>query len=215
MRFLRLGIVALVLAAASACGNGGEEDDTAGESDEEVTSTTTVAPTTSRPTTTTTEPVLIPNEVTVTDTTTTQPTDVDEPELSDVEAPPPPTNVNCLASSAAGELRVEWDAPSDPSIVTNVRLYVSVDGGPFITNQNLGVGQVDTTGSRWMSAVRGLDEGDAIRIAVTSFNALGQESGWYPVSATYNGPDQPCGSGDSSTTTLPPATCTAGCDEET
>lgn len=213
MRSLRLATAVFVLAlVAAAC-----SDDENGEEeplDDVTTTTESAAPTTTQPRviTPTTAPEEPPTttavEVVVT-TSTTEPPEV----ATSLGPPPPPSNVRCQAGNAENELLVEFDALPNPSDIAHIRVYVSVDGGPMITNGEYAVGQVDTTrsgGSRWAARARGLPANVPLRLTATSFNQLGQESGWYIVEGLYAGPGAPCGD----PADLPAPTCTAGCDEE-
>ena len=214
MRSLRLVAAVLALAlVAAACSDDAEEN---GEATDEVTTTTrsVSTPSTTQPrvTTPTTEP---PEATTVTtapeppETTTTPP-----PSVS-VGPPAPPADVSCKAGVRDGELFVEFDALPNPSDISKIRVYVSVDGGPMITNGEFDVGQVDTTrdgGSRWAARARNLPANVPLRVTATSFNQLGQESGWYIVEGLYTAAGAPCGA--AADVVLPPTTCTAGCDEE-
>ena len=217
MRSLRLVAAVLALAlVAAACSDDGEGDDA---TDPEVTSTTRPAsnPTTTQPRVTT--PTIEPPEAT---TGTTAPEFLELPETTttpppsvSVGPPAPPADVRCRAGARDGELLVEFDALPNPSDISKIRVYVSVDGGPMITNGEFDVGQVDTTrdgGSRWAARARNLPANVPLRLAATSFNQLGQESGWYIVEGLYTAAGAPCG--DAADVVLPPATCTAGCDEE-
>ena len=51
-----------------------------------------------------------------------------------------------------------------------------------------------------------------MKLYATSFNQLGQESGWFSVDGLYTAAGAPCGT--AADIVLPPTTCTAGCDEE-
>ena len=220
MRSLRLVAATLALAlVAFACGGDDEEN---GESDQEQVTTTTRAPTNgdtpsqSTAPTTSTAPPSTPGEeepVSVDDGVDT-PTVVTVPSDTSVAAPRPPSNVRCVGGTNDGELLVEWDAVPDPSEISKIRVYVSEDGGPFITNGEFTMAQVDTTrsgGTRWAAPARRLPANVPLRLTATSFNLLGEESGWYITNGTYTGAGQPC-SPDGPV--LPPTTCTAGCDEE-
>ena len=218
MRSLRLAtaVLALVLIAA-AC-----SDDDNGEAepgDEVTTTTSSAAPTTSTPRVTTPTTVVDetpPTTVVETPETPETPSTTEPPETgTSLGPPPPPSNVRCQAGNAENELLVEFDALPNPSDIAKIRVYVSVDGGPMITNGEYTVDQVDTTrsgGDRWAARARGLSANVPLRLAATSFNQLGQESGWYIVEGLYAGPGAPCG--DPGDAVLPPTTCTAGCDEE-
>ena len=217
MRSLRLVAAVLALAlVAAACSDDGEEDD---EATDGITTTTTSVGTTSttqpRVTTPTTEPpeaatgTTAPELPELPETTTTPP-----PSVS-VGPPAPPADVRCRAGARDGELLVEFDALPNPSDISKIRVYVSVDGGPMITNGEFDVGQVDTArdgGSRWAARARNLPANVPLRLAATSFNQLGQESGWYIVEGLYTAAGAPCGA--AADVVLPPTTCTAGCDEE-
>ena len=213
MQSLRLATAILALAlVAAACGDDGE-----GEQDpvDEVTTTTgSTVPTTTQPriTTPTTE---APVTTETTSTTVTTPTSTTAPPETGISLgpPPPPSNVACEAGTAENELLVEFDALPNPSDISKIRVYVSVDGGPMITNGEYTVDEVDTTradGTRWAARARRLPASVPLRLTATSFNQLGQESGWYIVEGLYAGPGAPCGVPQA----LPPTTCTAGCDEE-
>ena len=210
MRSLRLAAAVLALTlVAAAC-----SDDDNGENEpvEEVTTTTEAAsaPTTTQPRVTT--PTTAPEEPATTTVVEVVPTTTSttEPPETSLGPPPPPSNVRCQASNADYELLIEFDALPNPSDIAKIRVYVSVDGGPMITNAEYRVDEIDTTrsdGARWAARARGLPAATPLRLAATSFNHLGQESGWYVVEGLYVGPGEPC-------TPLPPTTCTAGCDEQ-
>ena len=215
MRSLRLVAAVLALAlVAAACSDDAEENDEA--TNEEVTTTTrsVSTPSTTQPrvTTPTTEPPEATTDTTapeLPETTTTPP-----PSVS-VGPPAPPADVRCEAGVRDGELFVEFDALPNPSDISKIRVYVSVDGGPMIANGEFDVGQVDTTrdgGSRWAARARNLPANVPLRVTATSFNQLGQESGWYIVEGLYTAAGAPCGV--AADVVLPPTTCTAGCDEE-
>ena len=217
MRSLRLVAAVLALAlVAAACSDDGEEN---GEENGEVTTTTRSdsTPTTTQPRVTT--PTTEPPEAT-TDTTAAEPPELPEPTTTpppsvSVGPPAPPADVSCKAGVRDGELLVEFDALPNPSDISKIRVYVSVDGGPMITNGEFDVGQVDTArggGSRWAARARNLPANVPLRLTATSFNQLGQESGWYIVEGLYTAAGAPCGA--AADVVLPPTTCTAGCDEE-
>ena len=217
MRSLRLVAAVLALAlVAAACSDDGEEN---GEATDEVTTTTrsVSTPTTTQPRVTT--PTTEPPEAT-TDTTAAEPPELPEttttpPASVSVGPPAPPADVRCKAGVRDGELFVEFDALPNPSDISKIRVYVSVDGGPMITNGEFDVGQVDTArdgGSRWAARARNLPANVPLRLTATSFNQLGQESGWYIVEGLYTAAGAPCGA--AADVVLPPTTCTAGCDEE-
>ena len=209
--------------ATTSCNSGNDESSTSsistsGEGDDLIASNTTTPPSTMRPAITTSS--TIPDS----GTTTSPSSDTDTPDDSIIIVgtgtgrPPAPTNLRCLAGVAAGELLLEWDAPEDTTNINEVRLYVSNDGGPFIANSTIPLSQVDTTradGTRWAAPVREVPADKPLRIAVTTFNALGNESGWHPMHAHYVGPGEACGSGvptpPVTTTTLLSTVCTAGC----
>ena len=208
MRSLRLAAAILALALMAAACSDDSEDGPAAD-DEATTTTASVSPTTSQPrvTTPTTAPEETPTTTVVVATTTTTTT-----EPPSVGPPAPPSNVKCRAGTAENELLVEFDPLPDPSNISKIRVYVSVDDGPMITNGEYDVGQIDTSGNRWAARARRLPANVPLRLTATSFNLLGQESGWYIVEGLYTGAGAPCGSPDD--VVLPPATCTAGCDEE-
>ena len=208
MRSLRLAtaIFALALVAAACSDDENGEEEPVGE----VTTTTgSDTPTTTQPrvTTPTTAPVEEPPPTTVVEEVVTTTSTTEPPEATSLGPPPPPSNVRCQAGNAENELLVEFDALPNPSDIAHIRVYVSVDGGPMITNGEYTVDQVDTTrsgGDRWAARARGLPANVPLRLAATSFNHLGQESGWYIVEGHYTGPGASCGEA------LPPPTATAG-----
>ena len=209
MRSLRLATAIFALALVAAACSDDENGD--GEPPEVTTTTESASPTTTQPrvTTPTTAPEEPPTTTVVEVATTTSTT---EPPETSLGPPPPPSNVRCQAGNAENELLVEFDALPNPSDIAHIRVYVSVDGGPMITNGEYTVDQVDTTrsgGTRWAARARGLPANVPLRLTATSFNYLGQESGWYIVEGLYTGSGAPCGD-----MALPPTTCTAGCDEE-
>ena len=217
MRSLRLVAAVLALAlVAAACSDDGEEN---GEENGEVTTTTRSGSTTTTTQPRVTTPTTEPPEAT-TDTTAAEPPELREttttttPSVS-VGPPAPPADVSCKAGVRDGELLVEFDALPNPSDISKIRVYVSVDGGPMITNGEFDVGQVDTArdgGSRWAARARNLPANVPLRLTATSFNQLGQESGWHIVEGLYTAAGAPCGV--AADVVLPPTTCTAGCDEE-
>jgi hypothetical protein len=216
MRSLRLATaifaLALIAAACSDDENGEEEP-----ADGTTTTTESVGTTTTQPrvTTPTTEPVDETPTTTAVELVPTTSTTEPPESVASLGPPAPPSNVRCQAGTAENELLVEFDALPNPSDISKIRVYVSVDGGPMITNGEYTVNQVDTTrsgGDRWAARARGLPANVPLRLAATSFNQLGQESGWYIVQGLYAGPGAPCG--DPGDVVLPPTTCTAGCDEE-
>ena len=217
MRSLRLVAAVLALAmVAAACSDDVEEDP---EATNGGTTTTTSVGTTSTTQPIVTTPTTEPPEAT-TDTTAPDPPELREttttpPPSVSVGPPAPPAGVRCEAGVRDGELLVEFDALTNPSDISKIRVYVSVDGGPMITNGEFDVGQVDTArngGSRWAARARNLPADVPLRLTATSFNQLGQESGWYIVEGLYTAAGAPCVA--AADVVLPPTTCTAGCDEE-
>ena len=218
MRSLRLVAAVLALAlVAAACGDDAEENGEATNGEVTTTTRSVSTPSTTQPRVTT--PTTEPPEAT-TDTTAPEPPELPEttttpPPSVSVGPPAPPADVRCKAGVRDGELFVEFDALPNPSDISKIRVYVSVDGGPMITNGEFDVGQVDTTrdgGSRWAARARNLPANVPLRVTATSFNQLGQESGWYIVEGLYTAAGAPCGA--AADVVLPPTTCTAGCDEE-
>ncbi len=219
MRSLRLGaaMLALVLVAA-ACSD--DEDPEEATNGEEVTGTTTTRATT----TTTEQPLVTTPTVAPPETTTT--TEVPAEDAADVTtttlaptvsvaAPPPPSDLRCLGGSADNELLLEFDALPNPAEISKIRTYLQLDGEPVIANGEFTIGQVDTTrdgGTRWAAPVRRVPANVPVKLYATSFNQLGQESGWYSVDGLYTAAGAPCGA--ATDVVLPPTTCTAGCDEE-
>ena len=220
MRSLRLvaAILALALVAA-ACSDDGEGEN--GEETPEVPTTTrsTGGATTSQPPTT--PPTTAPEEPA--QATAPEPGIETEPEIetepgpadTSVARPPPPSNTSCEAGTAENELFVEFDALPNPSDISKIRTYLRLDGQQANTNGEFTIGELDTTrdgGSRWAAPVRRVPANTPVTLYVTSFNQLGQESGWYGVEGSYTAPGAPCGA--AAEPELPPTTCTAGCDEE-
>ena len=210
VRMMKLGAVALAFAlGAAACGGGDDGGSDSSAVDNVLLTDTTVAPSTSRPvvtSSTTTLPIIIsPDDGT--DTTTTLASG-----SGGSGDPQPPANPQCLAGTGANELTLEWDAPDNPANVASVRVYMSEDGGPFRSNRgNLDVSELDTRragGNRWAATVVGVPLNVPVRLAATSFNSVGKESGWYVVEGLYTGQGQPCSAGES----LPPTTCSVGCE---
>ena len=208
MRSLRLATAIFALALiAAAC-----SDDENGEEvpPEEVTTTTgSATPTTTQPRVTT--PTTAPPDTTTTTVVeapaTTSTTEAPDAAVS-IGPPPPPSNVRCQAGTAENELLVAFDALPNPADISKIRVYVSVDGGPMITNGEYTLGEIDSSGDRWAAPARRLPANVPLRLTATSFNQLGQESGWYIVEGHYTGPGAPCGD------PLPPPTATAGFGEE-
>lgn len=218
MRSLRLGVamLALVLVAA-ACSD--DENGEGAPPDEEVTDPTTTRAT---PTTTAEPLVTTPTSEPPDTTTTTEAPSEDAPGTTttlaptvSVAAPPVPGDLRCVGGSNDNELLVEFDALPNPSEISKIRTYLQLDGEPVIANGEFTVGQVDTTrngGTRWAAPVRSVPADVPVKLYATSFNQLGQESGWYSVDGLYTAPGAPCGT--AADIVLPPTTCTAGCDEE-
>ena len=216
MRSLRLVAAVLALAmVAAACSDDVEEDPEATNGDTTTTSVGTTSTTQPIVTTPTTEPPEATTDTTAPELPELPETTTTPPPSSSVGPPAPPADVSCEAGVRDGELLVEFDALTNPSDISKIRVYVSVDGGPMITNGEFDVGQVDTArngGSRWAARARDLPANVPLRLAATSFNQLGQESGWYIVEGLYTAAGAPCGA--AADVVLPPTTCTAGCDEE-
>ena len=215
MRSLRLGVamLALVLVAA-ACSDDGENGE---EVLEEVPETTT---TRAAPTTTEEAPVTTPTAAPETPTITEAPAEDEVPETTTTPppsvstAPPPaPSNLKCIGGSRDNELLVEFDALPNPADILKIRTYLQIDGEPVLANGEFDVGQVNRGGgSRWAAPVRSVPANVPVKLYATSFNQLGQESGWYSVDGVYTAAGAPCGT--TADVVLPPHTCTAGCDEE-
>lgn len=206
MRSLRLATAIFTLAlVAAACSD--DENGEEAPADEVTTTTGSATPTTTQPRVTT--PTTAPPDTTTTTvveavstTSTTAPPDA----AVSIGPPSPPRNVRCQAGTAENELLVAFDALPNPADISKVRVYVSVDGGPMITNGEYTLGEIDSSGDRWGAPARRLPANTPLRLAATSFNQLGQESGWYIVEGMYTGAGAPCGEGEA----LPPPTGTAG-----
>ncbi len=216
MRSLRLLAAALALVlVATACSDDSEEN---GEAPigETTTTTRSTSTTTSQPrvTTPTTEPVETTVTVTVPTDEVLETTTTTRPPAVGVAPPPAPSDLDCVGGNVDNELLVEFDALPNPSDISKIRTYLQVDGEPILTNGEFDVGQIDTNrsgGSRWAARVRRVPANVPVKLYVTSFNQLGQESGWYSVDGLYTAAGAPCGT--AADTVLPPTTCTAGCDE--
>jgi len=189
--------------------------------------TTTQAPTTT-PSSTTAAPADTATPATTTASTTTVATaTTDAPattESVDETPPTPPTNMACGGAGGSGEFSLSWEAPPDVTDITGVKVYLSESGGPFnrIHKFPLDAGAVGTTGPRWDVVAYPMPGGVPIELAVTHYDAAGNESGWYPIDAYYAGaggncwsgaPDAPviqsvdgsAGSGEASLVITPPA----------
>lgn len=217
MRSLRLGVAMLALAlAAAACSDDGEDDGAISDPETPTTTSRVVSTTTTQPQVTT--PTSVPETPTttapVTEDPPEEPTTTLPPTVS-VAAPIPPADLECLGGTNANELLVAFDALPDPSQISKIRTYLQIDGQPVLTNGEFTIEQIDTTrndGTRWAAPVRGVPADTPVKLYATSFNQLGQESGWYSVDGVYTAPGAPCGPDADSD--LPPTTCTAGCDED-
>lgn len=218
MRSLRLGvaILALVLVAA-ACSDDGGDGETALDEVPETPTTTRAAPTTTEEAPVTT-PTAAPETPAITETDTPAEDEVPEtttppPPSVSTAPPPPPSNLKCIGGSRDNELLVEFDALPNPADILKVRTYLQIDGEPVLANGEFDVGQVDRGGdTRWAAPVRSVPANVPVKLYATSFNQLGQESGWYSVDGVYTAAGAPCGT--AADILLPPPTCTAGCDEE-
>lgn len=216
MRSLRLAAAVLALAlVAAACGDDGETPDEAAE-EETTTTTRSVVTTTTQPTLTTPTTSEAPTTTVVEVAETPATSTTEAPDLVGSVAPPPaPSNLRCVAGTAENELAIEFDALPTPSDIAKVRTYMQLEGEPVIANGEFTVGQVDTSrsgGARWAVPVRSVPVNTPVKLYATSFNQLGQESGWYSVDGVYTAAGAPCGV--PAEPELPPTTCTAGCDEE-
>lgn len=212
---LAVAILALALVAAACSDDEGGEDDAAGG--ETVTTTTRQAPATTAepplttPTTAPPEPAPEDEVLIIEPAVTTSTTSL--PETVGVAAPPVPSNLECVGGTAENELRVEFDALPNPSDVSKVRTYLQLDGEAVIANGEFTIGELNTSGSRWTAPVRRIPAKTPVKLYVTAFNQLGEESGWYSVDGFYNAAGAACGEG-AAEPELPPTTCTAGCDED-
>ncbi len=218
MRSLKLLAAALALVLVAAACSDDSEDGEAAPDNGITTTTRAISTTTSQPLVTT--PTSEPPAEEVTTTTAAPSDDVTEttttpPPAVGVAPPPPPSNLECLGGTRENELLVEFDALPDPSAISKIRTYLQIDGDPVLTSGEYDIGQIDTTrdgGTRWAAPVRRVPANVPVKLYATSFNQLGQESGWYSVDGLYTAPGAPCGT--AADIVLPPTTCTAGCDEE-
>jgi hypothetical protein len=143
-------------------------------------STTTAPPTTTVPETTTVPPVTVT-------TTTSLPFDAEPPQA--------PTGLECLGlGGGSGEVILAFDAPSDPTDIETIRVYVdersgfqrvaktTTDGAPASIGS---VWDLDTTDpTTWSMGVYPVPNFVEISIAVTFGDAAGNESGWNPITVT-------------------------------
>jgi len=106
----------------------------------------------------------------------------------------------CTRGGGSGEFGVEWNAPSDPTDIAGVNLYLSESGGSFnrIRKLPLSGGQVDTSlsgGTRWEAIAFPIPSGVPIELAVTTWDTAGNESGWHTTDAYFAYAAGPCNSG--------------------
>ena len=186
---IRVAGLTISLFAVSACGTGGDA------ADPDITSTTGAPATTEAPTTSLLEPATT-SSTTVPSTTvpssTVPSTTVNGSSGADTEPPPAPTNVTCTAGGGSQEVMLEWDAPTDPDDVVDVRLYVN-DGSGFarVSKFTVESGQVLIGSYRWSAVAYPVPLDTEIQMAVTLGDAAGNESGWNPIDvySEYSGAD--------------------------
>ena len=90
-----------------------------------------------------------------------------------------------------------FDAPSDPTDIETIRVYVdegsgfqrvaktTIDGSPASLGSVFDLNTTDPT--TWSMGVFPVPDGAEIGIAVTFGDAAGNESGWYPITVTPTG----------------------------
>lgn len=117
---------------------------------------------------------------------TTVPTSATGPSGVDDVAPPAPENVTCAPGGGSQEVLLEWDAPSDPDDIVDVRLYVN-DGSGFARLDEFTVdsGQVMISSTRWSAVAYPVPVSTQVQMAVTFGDAAGNESGWNPIDVFY------------------------------
>lgn len=198
-RITRLLVSITALAVlASACGGADDEAAEApstteapvtsdAEGDGESTETGD-SPTTSAAPTTTEAPATTTEAPTTTSSTTTT-------EAPDTNPPAAPTGLECLGlGGGSGEVILAFDAPSDPTDIETIRVYVdegsgfqrvaktTTDGAPASVGS---VWDLDTTDpTTWSMGVYPVPNFVEISIAVTFGDAAGNESGWNPITVT-------------------------------
>ena len=113
----------------------------------------------------------------------------------DDEPPQAPTGLECLGlGGGSGEVILALDAPSDPTDIETIRVYVdegsgfqrvaktTTDGAPASVGS---VWDLDTTDpTTWSMGVYPVPNFVEISIAVTFGDAAGNESGWNPITVT-------------------------------
>lgn len=91
------------------------------------------------------------------------------------------------------EVRLEWDAPPDPTDIVDVRIYLD-EGSGFsrINKLTIASGAVETGPTRWSAVGYPVPPGTDVRMAVTVGDAAGNESGWNPIDVNYDYVGGPC-----------------------
>lgn len=186
-RTLSMLAAAAALVSFSACSSSDDTQAEQARSADVVPSTTASPTTTDTPPTTTVLPTTTVPETTTVPPTTAAPAD-DEP-------PQAPTGVVCLGvGGGSGEVLLAFDAPSDPTDIETIRVYVdegsgfqrvvktTIDGAPASMGS---VWDLDTTDpTTWSMGIYPVPTFAEIGIAVTFGDAAGNESGWYPITVT-------------------------------
>ena len=116
----------------------------------------------------------------------------------DDEPPEAPTGLVCLGMGGGSmEVLLAFDAPSDPTDIETIRVYVdegsgfqrvaktTIDGSPASLGSVFDLNTTDPT--TWSMGVFPVPDGAEIGIAVTFGDAAGNESGWYPITVTPTG----------------------------
>lgn len=180
-RAFRVLVTAVAVLCVAACSSS-DDTSTEGAGTAEAASSTTASPTTI-PETTTVPPVTVT-------TTTSLPQDDEPPEA--------PTGLVCLGIGGGSmEVLLAFDAPSDPTDIDTIRVYIdegsgfqrvaktTIDGSPASLGSVFDLNTTDPT--TWSMGVYPVPNASEIGIAVTFGDAAGNESGWYPITVTPTG----------------------------
>ena len=110
--------------------------------------------------------------------------------VSDITAPEPPINVECLPSGGSGEFLLQWESPQEPDDVFGIYAYVSENNGPYnrVLETLISDGAVNTGidgGTKWGVVIYPLPGDTPLMLAVTTFDENYNESGWWPIDAYF------------------------------
>lgn len=115
----------------------------------------------------------------------------------DADAPTPPSDVTCTATSTTS-VSVSWAAPVAEEDVVRYKLYVDAGDGPFVQRGTVEVDEAAGASAdpeRHAATVAQVPVATPVDIAVTAFDASGNESGWNPVGIWYLGNGGSCNAG--------------------